>query len=90
MAEANRILETTLIEVQKLKKEHLVEVKSLPNPPRAAIITLGGCVIMLQDFIKEQGGEIMIMKDETGMKKVDDYFSTAKKYLLNDTKTLLD
>ena len=31
-----------------------------------------------------------MMKDETGMKKVEDFFSTAKKYLLNDTKTLLD
>lgn len=58
--EANRSLEATLAEVSKLKKDHLVEVKSLPNPPRACVIILGGMVCLLADVIKKGGGEILM------------------------------
>jgi dynein heavy chain len=36
----------------------LVEIKALPNPPRACVVTLGGMVVMLTDQIKKNGGEI--------------------------------
>ena len=46
---------------------------------------------MLGDLIKEKGGEI-IMKNIEGSfgKKEEDFFGTAKKYLLNDPKELMD
>jgi len=47
VADANRSLELTLAEVSKLKKEHLVEIKSLGSPPNAVKVTLGGVVILL-------------------------------------------
>jgi dynein heavy chain len=79
-----------LAEVSKLKKDHLVEIKSLPNPPRACVIILGGMVVLLTDTIKKSGGEI-IMKNVEGQigKKEEDYFNTAKRYLLNDPQELL-
>ena len=89
--EANIMLNKTMEEVQKLKKEHLVEVKALPNPPRACVIVLGGMVILCLDAIKEAGGNIIMKNVEGGMgKKEEDYFNTAKQYLLNDTKWLMD
>lgn len=92
--EANIILENTLKEVQKLKKEHLVEIKTILNPVDAVKVTLGGVVILFQDHIKKNlGGEIVMKPDPDPKalgKKIEDYFETAKKYLLNDPKELLD
>lgn len=78
--------------MQKLKKEHLVEVRALPNPPKALKVVLGGLVILNIDFIKKQGGNIIMKAAEGNQfgKKEEDYFETAKRYLLNDTKELLD
>ena len=91
VAEANKTLEETLIEVSKLKKDHLVEVKSLPNPPSACITIIGGMTILLQDTLKEKGGAIIVRNVEGQIgKKEDDYFNTAKKWLLADPKELLD
>lgn len=45
--DANKILDETLIEVSKLKKDHLVEVKSLTSPPSACTVILGGMTILL-------------------------------------------
>lgn len=89
MAEANNSLAATLIKVSELKKEHLVEVKSLGTPPEAVKITLAGVVIMNTDYIKKVG-EIIVtpVKDQIG-KKEENYFLTAKMYLLNDPKELL-
>jgi len=47
-----------------LKKEHLVEIKSLGSPPEAVKVTLGGVVILLQDRIKKNGGEIIMSTQE--------------------------
>lgn len=44
-------------------------------------------MILLQDKIKAAGGQIVI-KQVDG-KKEEDYFETAKKYLLNDVTTLM-
>lgn len=80
VADANKILEATLLEVQKLKKDHLVEVKSLPNPPKAVRVVLGGIVILNLDFVKKQGGNIILKKVEgTLNQKEEDFFETAKK-----------
>lgn len=87
MAEANAKLEETLAEVKKLKKDHLNEIKNLPNPPVAIKVTLAGVVILCQEAIKKQGGQIII-KNVDG-KKEEDYFETAKKYLLNDVAGLM-
>lgn len=50
-------------------------------------VVLGGVVILLQDKIKASGGQVVI-KNVDG-KKEEDYFETAKKYLLNDVNTLM-
>ena len=50
----------TLAEVKKLKKEHLNEIKALSNPPLVIRVVLGGVVILLQDNIKKNGGQIII------------------------------
>lgn len=59
VAEANKSLAATLAKVSELKKEHLVEVKSLGTPPEAVKITLAGVVILNTDYIKKVG-EIII------------------------------
>jgi len=92
VADANKSLELTLKEVEKLKKEHLTEIKSLGSPPIGVKITLAGVVILLLDKIKkEKGGDIIMTADPNKMnKKEENFFETAKRYLLNDTRELLD
>lgn len=63
------------------------EIKALANPPVAIKVTLGGIVILLTDHIKKAGGSIIIKNVEG--KKEEDYFETAKKYLLNDVTQLM-
>ncbi len=87
VAEANASLEVTLAEVKKLKKDHLNEIKAFTNPAIVIRVVLGGIVILLQDKIKAAGGQVVI-KTVDG-KKEEDYFETAKKYLLNDVTTLM-
>jgi dynein heavy chain len=70
-----------------LKKDHLNEIKAFNNPAIVIRVVLGGVVILLQDKIKAVGGQIVI-KTVDG-KKEEDYFETAKKYLLNDVTTLM-
>lgn len=64
--------------MQKLKKEHLVEIKSLLSPPKPVKVILGGVVVLLQESLKLE------------IKKEEDYFEVAKKHLLNDPKELLE
>ena len=90
VAIANEELEATLLKVRDLKKEHLVEVKSLLSPPEAVKIVLAGVVILMTDYIKKNGEIIMQNVAGQTIKKEENYFETAKKYLLNDTKELLD
>lgn len=63
------------------------EIKAFTNPAIVIRVVLGGIVILLQDKIKAVGGQIII-KNVDG-KKEEDYFETAKKYLLNDVSTLM-
>lgn len=74
------------MEVKKLKKDHLVEIKSLGSPPNAVKVTLAGVVVLNTDYIKQNGGEIIMKAKEgqIGGKKEEDYFETARRYLLND------
>jgi len=65
----------------------LNEIKAFTNPAIVIRVVLGGIVILLQDKIKAVGGQIII-KNVDG-KKEEDYFETAKKYLLNDVTTLM-
>jgi dynein heavy chain, axonemal len=78
--------------VQKLKKDHIVEIKSLGAPPKAVKVIMGGVVILNQESIRRNGGDIVMKNIDTqgAIKKEEDYFETAKKYLLNDSKELLD
>jgi dynein heavy chain, axonemal len=84
-------LEKTLIEVQKLKKEHLVEIKSFSAPAEVVKLVCQAVVILNIDSITKKGGSV-ISKNVQGAigKKEEDYFETAKKYLLNEPKELLD
>jgi len=52
-----------------LKTDHLVEIKSHKNPPKVAVIVLGGCVIFFQDMIQAKGHEIVMKKIEGTIKK---------------------
>lgn len=63
------------------------EIKALPNPPNVIRVVLGGIVILLQDRLKASGGQIIIKT--TDGKKEEDYFETAKRYLLNDVGMLM-
>lgn len=63
------------------------EIKALTNPPSAIRVVLGGVVILLQDRLKANNAQI-VLKNLDG-KKEEDYFETAKKYLLNDVTTLM-
>jgi hypothetical protein len=47
VAEANKILETAVAEVKKLKKDHIIEVKALRNPPPASLDILGAMCYLL-------------------------------------------
>jgi dynein heavy chain len=47
-----------LKEVEKLKKEHLVEIKSFTNPSDVIVIVLQAVIILVLDKIKEKGGDI--------------------------------
>lgn len=76
--------------MRDLKKEHLVEVKSLTAPPDGVRVVLAGVVILLTDYIKKNGEIIMQNVPNQIGKKEENYFETAKRYLLNDTKELLD
>lgn len=91
VADANIILEKTLAEVKKLRKDHLVEVRSFTTPSEVVRLVCQALVILNIDSIKKKGGEITIkaVKDQIG-KKEEDYFDTAKRYLLNDPKDLLE
>lgn len=53
---------------------------------------MAGVVILNMDKIKRSGGEVImtIKEGQVGGKKEENFFETAKKYLLNDTKELLD
>ena len=73
--------------MKKLKKDHLNEIKALANPPLVIRVVLGGVVILLQDRLKSQNLQIVV-KNIDG-KKEEDYFETAKKFLLNDVTTLM-
>ncbi len=57
------------------------------SPPQAVKTVLAGCVILLTDHIKKNGEIIITTKDG---KKEENYFDTARKYLLNDTRELLE
>lgn len=59
----------------------------MANPPSVIRVVLGGVVILLQDKLKANNAQIVI-KNVDG-KKEEDYFETAKKYLLNDVTTLM-
>ena len=58
VADANESLNKTLDEVKKLKKEHLVEIKSFTNPSDVIVIVLQAVIILVIDEIKEKGGDI--------------------------------
>ena len=83
------MLEKTIEEASNLKKDHLVEIKSLQAPPKAVKVVLGAVVLLNLDNLRKNGGDIIVKIIDLN-KKEEDYFETAKRYLLNDAKELLD
>lgn len=68
-----------------LTTNHLREVKALPKPPEAVFVTIAAVTILLTDYIRKTlGKEIEKMKE--GDKWKEDYFKTARLYLLDDPK----
>ncbi|CAD8154161.1 unnamed protein product [Paramecium pentaurelia] len=82
--EVNLLLDQTLQDVSKLKKEHLIEIKSLGKPPKPVVIILTGVVILNLDNLRQY-----ITQPLTALTN-QEYFEIAKKYLLNDPKELLE
>ena len=54
--------------MKKLKKDHLNEIKAFTNPAIVIRVVLGGVVILLQDKIKNNGGQVII-KNVDGKKE---------------------
>jgi dynein heavy chain, axonemal len=64
----------------------LTEIKSFSNPPSVLFELFAGFVILFESEIKANGGTLVLSRP-TGQaqeKKEFDYFTTAKRYLLND------
>jgi len=62
-------------------------------PPIGVKVILTGLVIICIEKIKEKGGEMLLTAPDINIpfsKREEDYFATAKRYLLNDPKELLD
>lgn len=75
-----------------LTDAHITEIKSMNNPSAACRLIMGGLVILMLDYIKEEKKGKMIQKadpDNPFGKKQNDYFMTAKTYLLNEPKQML-
>lgn len=66
-----------------------MEIKSHKNPPKVAVIVLGGCVVLFQDIIQAKGHEIVMKKIEGTIKKEEDWFNTARLELLDNPKNFL-
>ena len=80
-------LDAILAEVKLVKKESLIEMKTLSNPPKAIKIVLSAICILNLEYIKKNGE---LIKSTQGERKDVDYFETAKRYLLNDPKELVE
>lgn len=65
-----------------------MEIKSFTNPSDVIVIVLQAVIILVIDKIKDKGGDIQY-KIING-KKEEDFFGTAKLFLLNDPKDLLE
>ena len=68
----------------------------MSQPPAAVKYTIAATVILCENIILSRGGEI-IMTGEVGKKyivylflRTENYLETAKKYLLNDPRDLLE
>lgn len=59
MALVKQELDKSLQHITQLKKEHLVEIKSLGQPPKGVVLTMAALVILCQNYIKSNGGEII-------------------------------
>jgi len=70
--------------LKKLKKEHIQEVKALPNPPSGVRLACEGVCIMFQ--LKP------VKKNDPNnpSKKIEDYWETSQKQVLVDAKKLLE
>ncbi|CAJ1352426.1 unnamed protein product, partial [Effrenium voratum] len=70
--------------LKKLKKEHIQEVKALPNPPAGVRLACEGVCIMFQ--LKP------VKKPDPAnpQKKIEDYWETSQKQVLVDAKKLLE
>jgi dynein heavy chain, axonemal len=56
-----KVLEETLYNIMKLKKEYLVEIKSLGSPPLPVKVTVAGLVILCEK-VKTYQNQINISK----------------------------
>ena len=77
LAEAMPALEAALKALQVIKKNDLVELKSMKAPPAGVIITMQALCIMM---------EVAPVKVGDVGKKKDDYWEAAKKTFLRDSK----
>ena len=64
-------LDAILAEVKLVKKESLIEMKTLSNPPKAIKIVLSAICILNLEYIKKNGE---LIKSTQGERKDVDYF----------------
>lgn len=75
-----------------LTDAHITEIKSMNTPSAACRVIMGGLVILNLDYIRDEKKGKVIQKadpDNPFGKKQNDYFMTAKNYLLSEPKKLL-
>ncbi|CAJ1398655.1 unnamed protein product [Effrenium voratum] len=82
--EALPALDTAVACLKKLKADHIREVKVLPNPPAGVRLACEAVCVMFQ--LKP------VKKNDpnTPGKKIDDFWETSQKEILQDAKALLD
>lgn len=95
--EAKVKLDQTQADVKLLQTNHISEIKSFTVPSNAVKLVMGAVCYFMIDEIKEQGGEIIKKidpDDQFKRRKIEEYYDTSKKYLLNNPdklkKKLLD
>ena len=81
LAAAMPALEAALSALNTLNKSDITEVKAMKKPPDGVVLVMKALSILLQ--VKP-----LKKKSEDGMKKIDDYWETAKKEFLSDPKFL--
>jgi len=82
--EALPALDAAVASLKSLKKEDIVEVKSLGKPPAGVVMVMEAVCVMFE--LKPE----KVKDPNDPMKKIDDYMGIVKKQVINDPAKFLD